>query len=157
MRAQKGAAGLVWAVERVDRLVDWRPVGLKKAAARGRSALALPRTPPRGLCIARGACSGASRIGQVRRPATPGEHVRPTLAAEGVPNASRTRRWPAAWTPRNGGLTADDVVASHSAVDGAGPPIEAARTCAGGISRGAAVRNAGKRTHFGPFWECLAH
>ena len=62
------------------------------------------------------------------------------LAAEGVLKARDSRRWPAVMTPRNGGLRADDAVASHSAVDGGGPSIDAARTYAGGISRGAAAR-----------------
>ena len=40
-------------------------------------------------------------------------------------------------TPRNVGLRADDAVASHRAVGGAGHSIKRARTCARGISRGA--------------------
>jgi hypothetical protein len=59
------------------------------------------------------------------------------LAAEGVSEALNSRRWPAVMTPRIGGLRADDAVASRRAADGAGPSIEAARTYAGGISRGA--------------------
>jgi hypothetical protein len=59
------------------------------------------------------------------------------LVAEGVSDTLNSRRWPAVMTPRNGGLRADDAVASHSAVDGGGPSIDAARTYAGGISRGA--------------------
>jgi hypothetical protein len=58
-------------------------------------------------------------------------------AAAGVPNARRARRWSAAMTPRDGGLRADDVAASHRAVDGAGPSIKAARTYAHGTRRGA--------------------
>ena len=59
-----------------------------------------------------------------------------TVAAEGVLKARDSRRWPAVMTPRNGGLRADDAVASHSAVDGGGPSMDAARTHAGGISKG---------------------
>ena len=62
------------------------------------------------------------------------------LAAETVPKALTSRRWPAVMTPRNGGLRAVDAVASHRAADSAGPSIEGARTHAGGISRGAVVR-----------------
>jgi hypothetical protein len=67
------------------------------------------------------------------------------LAAESAPKALTSRRWPAVMTPRNGGLRAADAVASHRAVDGAGPSVEGARTHAGGISRGAVVR-------FPAFW-----
>jgi hypothetical protein len=45
----------------------------------------------------------------------------------------------AVMTPRDGALRADEVVASHSAADGAGASIEGARTYAHGISRGAVV------------------
>jgi hypothetical protein len=58
-------------------------------------------------------------------------------AAESVPNAATTRRWPAVMTPRDGGLRACDLVASHRAADGPGPSIEGARTHARCISRGA--------------------
>ena len=40
-------------------------------------------------------------------------------------------------TPRLAALRADDAVASHRAVDGAGPSIKAARTYAHGTSTGA--------------------
>ena len=40
-------------------------------------------------------------------------------------------------TPRDVGLQADDLVASHRAVGGGGPSIKYARTYAGGTSRGA--------------------
>ena len=58
-------------------------------------------------------------------------------AAESVPNAATTRRWPAVMTPRDGGLRACDLVASHRAADGPGPSIEGARIHARCISRGA--------------------
>jgi hypothetical protein len=61
------------------------------------------------------------------------------LAAETVPKALTSRRWPAVMTPRNGGLRAADAVASHRAADGAGPSIEGARACAHATSRGAAA------------------
>ena len=61
------------------------------------------------------------------------------LATESLPNASEMRWWPAVMAPRHAGLGATDVVASHRAADGAGPPIEAARTYAHFTSRGAAA------------------
>ena len=61
------------------------------------------------------------------------------LAAEGVPIPSGERLWPAVTTPRRARLRADGAVASHRAADGAVPSIEAARTRAHFISRGAAV------------------
>jgi hypothetical protein len=61
------------------------------------------------------------------------------LAAEGGPKPSGERLWPAVTTPRRAGLRADGAVASHRAADGAVPSIEAARTRAHFISRGAAV------------------
>ena len=41
---------------------------------------------------------------------------------------------------RLAGLRADDAMASHRAADGVGPPIEGARTYAGGTPRGAVAR-----------------
>ena len=58
----------------------------------------------------------------------------------------RTRQWPAVMTPRDGELRADDVAASRRAADGAGPSIEAARTCAHGDRRGAVAGFAACRT-----------
>eukprot|EP01046_Picozoa_sp_COSAG06_P048020 COSAG06_NODE_7095_length_2637_cov_2.256107_2_plen_237_part_00 len=58
----------------------------------------------------------------------------------GVPKALEARRWPAVMAPRRAGLPADDVVASHRAVGGAGPSIKPARTYAHFISRGAVAR-----------------
>jgi hypothetical protein len=62
-------------------------------------------------------------------------------------------------TPRNVGLRADDAVASHRAVGGAGHSIKRARTCARGISRGAvAVLRAHRPRHFASkFFSDLAH
>jgi hypothetical protein len=54
---------------------------------------------------------------------------------EGRARRAKGRRWPAVMTPREGGLRADDAVASHRAADGAGSSIEGARTGAGGTSR----------------------
>ena len=71
------------------------------------------------------------------------------LAAQSVPNEALARRWPAVMTPRDGGLRAAELVASHRAADGAGPSIEGARTYAGGISRGAVVRFRAFRTSMG--------
>ena len=48
-------------------------------------------------------------------------------------------------TPRDGALRADEVVASHSAADGAGPSIEGARTYAHGTSAGATAARLGLR------------
>jgi hypothetical protein len=67
----------------------------------------------------------------------PGRGNPSNLAAEGVPKALTTRRWPAVLTPRRAALRADDAVASHRAVDGAGFPIKGARTHAHATSRGA--------------------
>ena len=58
----------------------------------------------------------------------------------------RARWWPAVMTPRDGELRADDVAASRRAANGAGPSIEAARTCAHGDRRGAVVGFAACRT-----------
>ena len=52
----------------------------QKAAAGGRSALALLRAPFRGLCLARQPPLGASHASQRRRPATHSEGGRPALA-----------------------------------------------------------------------------
>ena len=57
----------------------------------------------------------------------------------GEPKAHHQRIWPAVLTLKRAALRADDAVASHRAADGAGPPIEGARTCAHGTSRGAAA------------------
>ena len=57
------------------------------------------------------------------------------LAAESVPLALTARDSAAVMTPRDVGLRADDVVASHRAADGGGPSIEGARTGAHGTSR----------------------
>jgi hypothetical protein len=73
---------------------------VKKPAARGRSALDLVRIPPRGLWMARQLGQGASRIRQMRRPAAPGEGIRPHWPRSACPNAFRSRRWPAEMTPR---------------------------------------------------------
>ena len=73
---------------------------VKKAAARGRSALDLVRIPPRGLWMARQLGQGVSRIRQMRRPAAPGEGIRPHWPRSACPNAFRSRRWPAEMTPR---------------------------------------------------------
>ena len=55
----------------------------------------------------------------------------------GVPEAVKTRFWPAVMAPRRAGLSADDAAASHRAVDGAVPSIEGAWTRAHGTTRGA--------------------
>ena len=67
----------------------------------------------------------------------PGRGNPSNLAAEGVPKALTTRRWPAAMTPRRAALGGDDALASHRAADGAGFPIKGARTHAHATSRGA--------------------
>jgi hypothetical protein len=76
-----GKAQLGWfrAAERVE------SPGSRKAAAHGRSALALLSAPLRGLCLARRPRSGASCTGQKRRPATVSEGRRPARAAERLP------------------------------------------------------------------------
>ena len=56
----------------------------QKAAARGRSALAPLRAPPRARCMARRLCLGASRAGQRRQAAAHSEGGRPALAAESL-------------------------------------------------------------------------
>jgi hypothetical protein len=112
----------------------------RKAAAHGRGALALLRAPVRARCLARHACSGASRTSQKRRPATCSARSRPALAAEARQDQQWRRRWPAVPTPRRAGPRADGAVASHRAADGAVPSIAAARTCARGTSRGAVAR-----------------
>ena len=55
----------------------------------------------------------------------------------GAPKAHHQRIWPAVLTLKRAALRADDAVASHRAADGAGPPIEGARTCAHGTTTGA--------------------
>jgi hypothetical protein len=55
----------------------------------------------------------------------------------GAPEAVKTQFWPAVMAPRRSGLSADDAAASHRAVDGAVPSIDAARTRAHGTTRGA--------------------
>ena len=116
-----------------------RPVRTQKAAARGRSALAPLRAPPRAPCLPRQLCSGGSAILQMRRAANRGAGGRPDWPRRAVPDGSEERRWTAVMAPRHAELGADDAVASHRAADGAGPSIEAARTHASGSSRGAAA------------------
>ena len=142
---QKGAAGLIWPVERRETFTA--AFGLLKslkscrtAAAHGRGALALLRAPVRARCLARHACSGASRTSQKRRPATCSERSRPALAAEArqkQQNDGGGRQCRRRGAP---GPRADGAVASHRAADGAVPSIEAARTYARGTSRGAVAR-----------------
>jgi hypothetical protein len=67
----------VWSFGAVSRAQSTL-VPVEKAAARGRSVLALRRAPSRAPCLARPLCSGASPIGQTRQPATRGERIRPT-------------------------------------------------------------------------------
>ena len=62
----------------------------------------------------------------------------------------------AVMTPRDGALRADEVVASHSAADGAGPSIEGARTYAHGISRGAVVAVSCVWSRVAPFLSFLS-
>ena len=62
-----------------------------------------------------------------------------TLASESVPRLEHTAAGRPVMTPRHAGLQADDAVASHRAVGGAGPSIEGARTHAHLFSRGAVV------------------
>ena len=73
---RNGAAGLVWAGERVESPLA--PDRVKKQLCVGAAALSPLRVPSRGLCLARMLRSGASRTGQMRSPATPGEGIRPT-------------------------------------------------------------------------------
>ena len=130
----KGAAGLVWAMEGAEprvgqnRVKKQLRVGSWAGSAQGPFPSALP-----GSITMRGTFShrpdALSCHPQRGRPASTGHrdsHFR-----------AKARRWPAVMTPRIGGLRADDAVASRRAADGAGPSIEAARTYAGGISRGA--------------------
>jgi hypothetical protein len=137
MCAQKGAAGLVLAAERVE--APRRPVVSKSGCDRAQRAGSAQDTAPRALhrSMVMLGCFWHQPGALTCHP----RRAHPaTLAAEGVLKARDSRRWPAAMTPRNGGLTADDAVASHSAADGGGPSMDAARTHAGGISRGAAAR-----------------
>ena len=137
MCAQKGAAGLVLAVERVE--APRRPVVSKSGCDRAQRAGSAQDTAPRALhrSMVMLGCFWHQPGALTCHP----RRAHPaTLAAEGVLKARDSRRWPAAMTPRNGGLTADDAVASHSAADGGGPSMDGARTHAGGISRGAAAR-----------------
>jgi hypothetical protein len=132
---QKGASGVFWAVPRVESPVG--QVGLKKAAAHGRSALALLRTPSRGLCLDRWPYSGPSRTRQMRRPATCSERSLRTVFAQRL---CLPRRAPLAGSDdadAHAALRSDDAVASRRAADGTVPSIEAARTYAHGTSRGA--------------------
>ena len=95
---QKGAGGLGVAKNRLSASRS------QKAAVHGRSALALLRTSPRALCLARWLCLGASRTGQKRRPATQSEGSRPAPVAESRRRAALWRLWPAAMTLRLAGL-----------------------------------------------------
>ena len=61
------------------------------------------------------------------------------LSAESVPKGLLERRWPAVMMPRHARLRAAEVVPSHRAADDVGPSIQAARTHASFISRGAAA------------------
>ena len=101
----KAQLGWFWAAERVE------SPGSRKAAAHGRSALALLSAPLRGLCLARRPRSGASCTGQKRRPATVSEDRRPARATERLPVRSECAsagsddaeaRWAA--SGRRGGL-----------------------------------------------------
>jgi hypothetical protein len=133
MCAQKGAAGLVLAAERVE--APRRPVVSKSGCDRAQRAGSAQDTAPRALhrSMVMLGCFWHQPGALTCHP----RRAHPaTLAAEGVLKARDSRRWPAAMTPRNGGLTADDAVASHSAADGGGPSMDAARTHAGGISKG---------------------
>jgi hypothetical protein len=80
---RRSRVGLVPWTERVDSTVGRS----QKAAAHGRGAPALLRTPPRGLFLARLLCLGPSHTSQRRHPATRSEGGWPALAAE-----SRRRR-----------------------------------------------------------------
>jgi hypothetical protein len=91
----------------------------------------------RGLCLARPLWSDASQTVQMRRSANPSEIIRPTRPRRACQTPAKAHRWSAVMTPRDGGLRADDVAASHRAVDGDGPSIRDARTYAHGTSRGA--------------------
>jgi hypothetical protein len=93
--------------------------------------------PCRGLCLARPLWSDASQTVQMRRSANPSEIIRPTRPRRACQTPAKAHRWSAVMTPRDGGLRADDVAASHRAVDGDGPSIRDARTYAHGTSRGA--------------------
>jgi hypothetical protein len=115
-----------WVLPKIAR----QPVGLKKQLYMGAA---------RWLCSGHRwlhVCSGASRTGQKRRPATQSEGSRPAPATESHRRASLWRLWPAAMTPRLAGVRAEDVVASHRAADGAVPSIEGARTHAYATPRG---------------------
>ena len=98
--------------------------------------------PPNGACSKRTAPvrQAARRAGAAGRASSAARPLRvwPTaciLHAATKPSKKRCR--PSVMTPRNVGLRADDAVASHRAVGGAGHSIKRARTCARGISRGA--------------------
>jgi hypothetical protein len=93
--------------------------------------------PCRGLCLARPLWSDASQTVQMRRSANPSEIIRPTRPRRACQTPAKAHRWSAVMTPKDGGLRADDVAASHRAVDGDGPSIRDARTYAHGTSRGA--------------------
>ena len=128
---QKGAGGLGVAKNRPSASRS------QKAAVHGRSALALLRTPSRGLCLDRWPYSGPSRTRQMRRPATCSERSLRTVFAQRL---CLPRRAPLAGSDDAGAhaaLRSDDAVASRRAADGTVPSIEAARTYAHGTSSGA--------------------
>jgi hypothetical protein len=108
------------------------PAAVKKVAARGRSALALRALLPGSAAIIGCFSHRPDALTCHPRRAQP-----QTPRSKSVSNALKKRRWLAVMTPRDDGLRAAEVVASHRAADGTGPSIEPARTHAGGISRGA--------------------
>jgi len=131
---QKGAAGLIWPVERRDSRV-W-PVVSKSSRAWPRRAGSAQGTRPSALpgsMVVFGCFSH-----QPDAPTCHPQRGKPVATGGGgVPKAHRTRVWPAAMAPRLAGLRADDAVASHRAADGVGPSIEGARTYAHATPRGA--------------------
>ena len=128
---QKGAAGLIWPVERRDSRVA--EVVSKSSCAWARRAGSAQDTSPRALP------GSIAMFGTFsHQPEAPSCHTqRGRLASTGrgePPETAKSRRWPAVMTPRLIGLRADDVLASHIAADGAVLAIQAARTYAGGTS-----------------------
>ena len=129
--AQLGWFGLWSALSR-----RWRQTVSKSSCAWAQRAVSPQGSVPRSLPGSNGTIGCFSH-----RPDAltchPGRGNPSNLAAEGVPKALTTRRWPAAMTPRRAALRADDAVASHRAADGAGFPIKGARTHAHATIRGA--------------------
>jgi hypothetical protein len=155
-----------WWLSSTPRLRTWSAVSAKRLA----------------WCASHGqksSCEGAQRAGtegsawlgcyhwMLSRPDALTCHPRraqpQTPRSKSVSNALKKRRWLAVMTPRDDGLRAAEVVASHRAADGTGPSIEPARTHAGGISRGAVAavtcvwhRDPGQKKH-SPSSVDLAH